>query len=345
VRQYCFNVPTSMRDSLAITTKVAAALVAGILSVSLEKALVTDNAPTQLLSILIIAAGLLVFQKLFSPRLPQQNPTDTQTIRAQSDLQIEMLRRDNATIAAQVKKTESEMEQFMYIASHDLQEPLRMISSYSALINNSFQHILPEDGLRWLNYVSSAATKMQRRILDLLAYSRIISVDDTPSKIDTNKIVADVIELLQPQIAEKKAVIKVADLPEITGHRALISSLMQNLIGNALKFTREDVSPEINIKCEQFEEFMKFCIQDNGIGIRADSFDKVFVLFQRLHGENDYPGTGVGLAVCKRIVEKHGGHLAVTSIVGIGSTFSFTLPTELEGTNRLSQALGAGGLN
>jgi light-regulated signal transduction histidine kinase (bacteriophytochrome) len=268
---------------------------------------------------------------LFKPtkHKPLSSPSQYKDDQLHNNLtqEIESLKIENAKLKEQLMQAQADMDQFMYIASHDLQEPLRMIGSYSTLISNSFGSILPDDGKRWLHYVSSAASKMQRKMIDLLTYTRLGTLDSQPTVLDTNKIVEETLAILQSQVIESNARIQTSQLPPISGHRALISSLFQNILANSLKFTKQAETPDITISATQKGNFIEFTISDNGIGIRPESLERVFVLFQRLNGENEYPGNGVGLAICKRIVEKHGGDISVTSLVGMGSSFVFTLPT------------------
>jgi light-regulated signal transduction histidine kinase (bacteriophytochrome) len=240
--------------------------------------------------------------------------------------ELEFLRHEVARLTGEVRQIHSEMEQFMYIASHDLQEPLRMISSYSALLTNSLGTTLPDDGLRWLNYVSAAASKLQKRILDLIAYSRLGTPEYQFIQVDLATVIGEVLQMLEPQIYESNASIRLGSLPVVWGNKTLLSSLFQNLITNALKFRHKDRNPEIDIGCSHSKDQFMVTVADNGIGIRSESLERIFILFHRLHNENEYPGTGVGLAICRRIIDKHDGVIAASSVPGMGTTFVCTFP-------------------
>jgi PAS domain S-box-containing protein len=228
-----------------------------------------------------------------------------------------------------MKKTEelarsnNELEQFAYVASHDLQEPLRMINSYVQLLATRYKDKLDQDGLDFINYAVDGSNRMRNLINSLLEYSRVNRVKPF-EWINTDAVLDDVLADLSTQVKENDAVIIRGRLPKIYGDATLIGLLFQNLIANAIKF-RSEARPEVIIKGEHRGEDYLFSVQDNGIGIPKEYAEKIFVIFQRLHSKEKYPGTGIGLAICKKIVERHGGKITFESQPGSGTTFYFTI--------------------
>ncbi len=226
-----------------------------------------------------------------------------------------------------IKLTSSnkEMEQFAFIASHDMQEPLRTISNYIGLFQKQYKGKLDEDADRYLTSISGATFRMQSLIKDLLEYSKIGN-EKNKVVIDCNLILNDVLIDVNESIKESKAEIHSEQLPVITGYLSAIKSLFQNLISNAVKFRKKDVPPIINISAEIKQNEWFFTIKDNGIGIDKKYYDKIFVIFQRLHTKAEYAGTGIGLAHVKKIIELHGGKIWFESELGKGTAFYFTIP-------------------
>jgi PAS domain S-box-containing protein len=224
-----------------------------------------------------------------------------------------------------LKRSNEELKDFAYIASHDLQEPLRSITGFSELLSRRYGDRLDEDGTRFLELVMSAARRMQRLIEDLLSYSRLNTRAKPFEQIDTEEVVETVKLNLVIIIQEKNAEIIVHPLPPVQGDPAQITQLFQNLIGNAIKYGREGVPPRIEISCTDKGGVWHFSVADNGIGIEEEHLEVIFKMFQRLHGREEYSGTGIGLALCKRIVERHGGVLWAESTYGEGTIFHFTL--------------------
>ncbi len=225
----------------------------------------------------------------------------------------------------EVERSNKELEQFAYVASHDLQEPLRMVSSYTQLLGQRYESQLDGKAQKFINYAVDGAMRMQRLIDDLLAYSRVNSQGKVPEMVDSHAVLGETLRILSPIINENQANILSDDLPVVRADAIQLSQLFQNLIGNAIKFRRTD-SPHIHISARDLGHEWRFSVKDNGIGLDQQYADKVFVIFQRLHSRLEYPGTGIGLAVCKRIVERHGGRIWFESEPGKGSTFLFTLP-------------------
>ncbi|MGE5430601.1 MAG: PAS domain S-box protein [Syntrophomonadaceae bacterium] len=224
-----------------------------------------------------------------------------------------------------LKRSNSELEQFAYIASHDLQEPLRMVSNYAQLLLKFYSNILDQRAFDFLNFIVAGTQRMNSLIQDLLSYARVTSKVQPFSACDLNSIVKEVLHYLQVAISESNAEINYDNLPEISGDPLQMKQLVQNLLTNAIKFSGGN-KPVISISAERKEKEWIFRVKDNGIGIKPEQFENIFLLLHRLHSKEEYPGTGIGLALCKKIVERHGGRIWVESEEGKGSTFCFTLP-------------------
>jgi len=236
-----------------------------------------------------------------------------------------------ATAAAhELKRSNADLEQFAYVASHDLQEPLRMVASYCQLLQLRYDDKLGEDATEYIGFAVEGATRMKRLVKDLLAFSRVGRIGGSFEPLDMNEVVNAAIANLESAIAESGAQIERAVLPWITGERVQLVQLFQNLIGNAIKFRRE-VPPLIRITASEASgSLAQFTVEDNGIGIEADYVERVFLIFQRLHEREKYSGTGIGLAIAKKVIESHGGHIWIESTPGQGSRFYLTLPTVKE---------------
>ena len=217
-----------------------------------------------------------------------------------------------------------ELERFAYIASHDMQEPLRMITSFLQLFKKKYEDQIDETAEQYIHFAVDGAERMKKLIMDLLQYSRVGSNKEDFETIDTNNLLKEVVNVFLTHIDETKATITVEELPGIKANKTQLFQLFQNLIGNALKYHGEE-PPVIHISGKEEENHFAFSVQDNGIGIKPIFFEKVFVLFQRLHHKNEYSGTGIGLAICKKIIEKHNGRIWVESEPGKGSCFYFTI--------------------
>jgi PAS domain S-box-containing protein len=225
----------------------------------------------------------------------------------------------------ELARSNTELEQMAYAASHDLQEPLRMVASYMQLLEHKYKDQLDADAHEFIRFAVDGATRMQALIDDLLSYSRVGSKMKPMQPTDCMAVVNTALESLRMAIEESGAQVHCEALPTVMGDEAQLTHLFQNLIGNAIKFRRE-LPPHIHIEATRENGFWRFALRDNGIGIAADYFDRIFVMFQRLHGRRSYPGTGIGLAICKKIVERHGGRIWVESVPEQGTTFLFTLP-------------------
>jgi PAS domain S-box-containing protein len=228
------------------------------------------------------------------------------------------------TLAEELAASNKELEQFAYVASHDLQEPLRMVSSFLQLLQKKYNDQLDSTALQYITYAVDGADRMKQLIMDLLEYSRVGTNEDKRVKVEMTEVVNHVLETFTAKIAESNAVINVKGMPTIKVNKTQITQLVQNLVGNALKYTTSP-APEVEIGCEEKADEWQFWVKDNGIGIERKFYDKVFVIFQRLHNKNEFSGTGIGLAICKKIVERHGGNIWIDSTPGNGSTFFFSI--------------------
>jgi PAS domain S-box-containing protein len=231
---------------------------------------------------------------------------------------------------AELARSNAELEQFAYVASHDLQEPLRMVSSYVQLLAERYKDRLDEDADEFIQYAVDGAERMRRLINDLLAYSRLETRAEPLVPTDAKAALDAALQNLEAAIQESGAAVSHGPLPTVLADRTQLVQLFQNLVGNAIKF-RGQTPPEVRVMAEDQRQVWRFAVQDNGIGMDATQAERVFRIFQRLHTREEYPGTGIGLALCKRIVERHGGMIWVESQPGEGSTFFFTLAKEPPG--------------
>ncbi len=232
---------------------------------------------------------------------------------------------EHQRVQGELRRSNEELEQFAYVASHDLQEPLRMVGSYTGLLKRRYHGKLDSEADEFIAYALGGVTRMQALINDLLTYSRAGRGDRPLEKTDSGQALARALDSLQTAIADKKAVVSQGAMPPVIANPIQLTQLFQNLIGNALKFCK-DGRPEIRVAAERHGPAWVFSVQDNGIGIDPQYRDRIFLIFQRLHKREEYEGTGIGLAICKKIVEQQGGRIWVESEPGTGSTFKFTLP-------------------
>jgi signal transduction histidine kinase len=246
---------------------------------------------------------------------------DAQAVNRQLDEQARELERSNR-----------DLEQFAYVASHDLQEPLRKVSSFCQLLQRRYAGQLDERADQYIAFAVDGAQRMQRLINDLLAFSRVGRTTEGFSVVDLGAVAASAAGQLETVREEAGGEIVLGELPTVSGDPGLLQALFANLIGNGLKFRREDVPPVVRVEAQRDDDTWTITVSDNGIGIEPEYGEKVFVIFQRLHGRDVYPGTGIGLALAKKIVEFHGGRIGLVSRDGPGTTIRFTLPALPEET-------------
>ncbi|MGH6973496.1 MAG: PAS domain-containing protein, partial [Stellaceae bacterium] len=230
----------------------------------------------------------------------------------------------------ELQRSNAELEQFAYVASHDLQEPLRMVASYCQLLQRRYNEKLDKDANEFIGFAVEGANRMQRLINDLLSYSRIGRKGGDPAPFEFADAVSGALANLKAAISDSGAIVNVGTLPRVVGVRMQLTQLMQNLVGNAIKFHREGVTPTITVSATAEGAMSHIVVEDNGIGIEPQYLERVFLIFQRLHERNKYPGTGIGLAIAKKVIEYHGGRIWIESTPGQGSRFHFTLPADIQ---------------
>ncbi len=267
--------------------------------------------------------------EIFAGMSMSQDITDDRRDQKELEVRIDKLNRSN-----------EELEQFAYVASHDLQEPLRKIRAFGERLAGKFKSELGEDGKDYIDRMQNAASRMQILIDDLLAYSKLARSKEELVKVDLSEVVKDVLNDLEITIEQRKALVKYDQLSSVLAVQGQMRQLFQNIISNALKFNKPGAVPHIDITTELINgkdikgvnvlfrknKFCKISIKDSGIGFEEKFLDRIFVIFQRLHGRSEYAGTGIGLAICKKIVENHNGYITAESILNEGSTFIITLP-------------------
>ncbi|EON75830.1 Chemotaxis protein methyltransferase CheR [Lunatimonas lonarensis] len=239
--------------------------------------------------------------------------------------QLESLNESLKERAQELAISNAELEQFAYVASHDLQEPLRMITSFLAQLNKKYGELFDDRAKEYIGFALDGASRMRQIILDLLEFSRVGKNDERLGPVSLAELVAEVILLNRKAIEESNAKIHIGELPTIQNYRTPLMQVFNNLIGNALKYRKKTIPPSINVSCTENENSYTIRVSDNGIGIEEEYFQKIFVIFQRLHHKTEYSGTGIGLAIVKKIIENLGGHVWVKSKKDEGSTFYFTL--------------------
>jgi PAS domain S-box-containing protein len=257
----------------------------------------------------------------------RERTTELETSLRELEREVRQRRRAEASLAATVRELErsnQELAQFAYVASHDLQEPLRMVTSYLQLLERRYTEQLDNDAHEFIGYAVGGARHMKELINDLLEYSRVGSRAEPLQPVDLEEVFRRALAHLAPSIEELGARVTRDPLPTALADDSQLEQVFLNLLSNALKF-RGPAAPRIHVSARRLDGTWRFSVADNGIGIEAQFFERIFVLFQRLHTREHYPGTGIGLAICKKIVERHGGRIWVESEPGKGTTFHFTL--------------------
>jgi signal transduction histidine kinase len=227
--------------------------------------------------------------------------------------------------AKELAFSNTELEQFAYVASHDMQEPLRTITSFLSQLEKKYSNVIDDKGRQYIRFAIDGAQRMRQIIFDLLEFSRVGRTEDKLEEVDICALVTEIISLYEAQIKEQQAKVEFSNLPKLKSFKTPLRQVLQNLIANGLKYQKKGEKPLINISCEETEIQWVFSVKDNGIGIKADDFNHIFIIFKRLHNREDYAGNGIGLAVTKKIIESIGGKIWVESKEGEGSTFFFTV--------------------
>ncbi|MEQ8418894.1 MAG: PAS domain S-box protein, partial [Arenibacter algicola] len=250
---------------------------------------------------------------------------DIQSVK-QLELELIDLNRELQRYTLELERSNEELEQFAYVASHDLQEPLRMVYSFMDQLKRNYRDNLDERALRYIDFATDGAKRMKQIILDLLEYSRSKSPTEGKESVDINELVSEFKKLRRKLLSEKKATIQFNDLPTLYTYKAPITQIFHCLLDNAVKYTSEGTPPVVEIYAEEKDQDWQFSIKDNGIGIEPQFYEKIFIIFQRLHNKDDYDGTGVGLSITKRHIEFLGGRIWLESVEGEGTIFYFTIP-------------------
>ena len=295
-------------------------LTRGGVEIPVSQVIVAHNNSNGELQYLSTIARDITFQKEAEQKLEQQNK-ELVFQNEEKEKRAEELANANKELAL----SNTELEQFAYIASHDLQEPLRMVTSFMNLLENRIGGQLDDTNKKYIHFAVDGAMRMKILIQDLLQYSRVGTNQESFTATNLNEVMQYVSHLLEEDIKKNKAIISVKPMPVISVNKPLISQLFVNLITNALKY-HGDKQPEIEVGCNEEPGIWIFYVKDNGIGIDPNFFDKIFIIFKRLHNKDEYSGTGIGLAICKKIIEIHKGKIWVESEPGKGSTFYFSIP-------------------
>jgi light-regulated signal transduction histidine kinase (bacteriophytochrome) len=275
-----------------------------------------------------VASGDLNHQvQITGPREFSELAADVEAMRRQLIYSLD----DVSFKASELERSNRELEQFAYVASHDLQEPLRKVASFCQMLENRYSEQLDERAKQYIAYAVDGAKRMQGLINDLLAFSRVGQPGTSFGQVDLNEAAGRAVSELEAAVEDSDATITVDRLPVVPGERGLLIQLFANLIGNSIKFRRVDVPPVIRITAEQKNGEWEFACKDNGIGIEPSYRERVFVIFQRLHPRDAYPGTGIGLALCRKIVDFHGGKIWIDDqeTDQPGTVIRWTLPSTI----------------
>ena len=273
--------------------------------------------------------GLFVLSAVIDITERKQLEAERRQLQAELERRVAERTDELAAVNEALVQSNMELQQFAYIASHDLQTPLRGITGFARFLRQDYSDHLDDDGLDHVDRIIDGAARMQHLIQDLLAYSRVDSPSTSFDSVDLDSVIDDVVDLLADTIADLDAEITHDALPAVIGDRGQLTQLFENLIGNALKY-RSNEAPRVQVSAERHDDVWRITVRDNGIGIDPEHHGEVFDIFRRLHTQRDYPGTGIGLAICQRIVQRHGGTIDIESEIGRGSSFVIELPDQAE---------------
>lgn len=266
-------------------------------------------------------AGFMISQEMKQRRQAEEQ---VRTLNKDLERRVEERTAELASQAKDLARSNSELQQFAYVASHDLQEPLRMVASFTQRLAKRYAEKLDDDARDFINFAVDGATRMQTLISDLLNYSRVGTQSRPLEPTDSDAVLERVLDGLKLAIDDNQASITHDRLPLVLADPMQLGQLFQNLLTNAMKFQGEK-PPQIHVSAQNIGKSWRFSFQDNGIGIAAEHAERIFIIFQRLHTKTEYPGTGIGLAICKKIVERHGGRIWIEPTAGGGTTFNFTI--------------------
>lgn len=259
----------------------------------------------------------------------RQIEMELRDLNADLELRVTARTRDLNDTVTQLERSNTELERFAYIAAHDLQEPIRTVTSFADILASRYAAQLDARALKYLEFVQSGAGRMKALVDDLLTYSRLTHVRPSIGPLESVEPFEEALGRLSGRLGETGATITHGALPSVLGDGPQLAQVFQNLIGNAVKFARPGVTPRVHVEAHRDGECWQFAITDNGIGMEAEYLERIFGMFQRLHVRDQYEGTGLGLSVCQKIVEAHGGQIWASSEPGVGSTFTFTLRAAL----------------
>jgi signal transduction histidine kinase len=283
--------------------------------------------------LLLLAAGLVIWQEMARRQVAEG---EVRSLNVDLERRIAERTAQLAERAKDLERSNRELQQFAYVASHDLQEPLRTISSFTQLLAKRYQDNLDDKAREFINFAVDGCKRMQNLINDLLSFSRVGTQGKPLERVSCDVVLDRALTSLKIAVQESRAVVSRDPLPFVLADPVQLGQLFQNLLGNAVKFRGKD-TPRIHISAEPQGAHWRISIRDNGIGIAPEHNDRIFVIFQRLHTKAQYPGTGIGLAICKKIAERHGGRIWVSPAPGGGSIFSFTLPDATSQSHTLEE--------
>lgn len=286
------------------------------------------SAALDIQSWIAISSNLIFLNAVFVVLIPklfkglQESLREQYLLRTKLEQQKDALKRS----LSEVKSKNNDLEHFTYVASHDLQEPLRMVTGFMQLLEKRYADQLDAKGKTYIRHAVEGASRMRQLILDLLKYSRIHPGKDPIEAVDLQRLFDEVVHTLSQEIRRLDATVSHGPLPVIVSHHSFLFLVLQNLIGNSLKYAKKNIPPQIHLSCEDQGDTWFFRVTDNGIGIDPEYFERIFVIFQRLHQKDEYEGTGMGLAIVKKILDSLEGKIGLQSKPGEGTTFYFSLP-------------------